>query len=235
MITVPERFKCRSSSLGKLMKSPQSKADKEAGVLSESAKGVVKEYVRDAFGLLKPEIGSKPIRKGNLCELDAIEFLGSYDFCKYERYAGPRLFNDYLTGTPDILFEKSVKDIKCPWSWDTFPMFADDLPKKVKDAGYDWQCVAYMDLAAKPDAEVCFVMMPCPEALVYGDEAAALVDSVVNAPDWMRINRYQLDYEQSKVDEAYERVEQAQPYYKELIAECADRAKVKFRFEGVAA
>ena len=70
--------------------------------------------------------------------------------------------NDYLTGTPDLILEDSVRDIKCSWGVDTFPLLDEDIPNK----DYYWQLMGYMALTGKRKAFLDYCLVDTPEHLI---------------------------------------------------------------------
>ena len=65
----------RSSSVGYLMTEPVTKADKDAGVLSKTAKShLIEIYIAEKYGRRK-DVQTKQMRKGVEVEDDAIELL----------------------------------------------------------------------------------------------------------------------------------------------------------------
>ena len=90
-------LKIRCSQLGLLM----TKA-KSGGGLSETAKGMVKDIVREQFFGVRKNISNKAIEKGIRCEDESIKLLNDFLFTDYVKHVG-RVENDYITGECDIL------------------------------------------------------------------------------------------------------------------------------------
>jgi len=92
----------RASSVGYLMTEPQSKADKEAGLLSKTAqKHLLDVYIAEKYGRRK-DIQTKQMKKGIEVEQDSIDLLSMYlkmPFSKNDQ----RFTNDFITGFPDII------------------------------------------------------------------------------------------------------------------------------------
>jgi predicted phage-related endonuclease len=63
--------------------------------------------------------------------------------------------NDYFVGTPDIITEDSIIDIKTSWDATTFPWFDSELPNK----DYMYQLLAYMDLTGKLNGYVAYCLI----------------------------------------------------------------------------
>ena len=68
----------RSSSVGYLMTEPQSKADKEAGLLSKTAqKYLIEVYIAEKYSRIK-DVQTKQMKKGVEVEDDSIELLNNF-------------------------------------------------------------------------------------------------------------------------------------------------------------
>ena len=92
----------RSSSVGYLMTEPVTKADKEAGILSKTAKShLIEIYIREKYGRIK-DVQTKQMRKGVEVEEEAIDLLGEFLGRKLGKNT-ERFTNDFITGHPDVL------------------------------------------------------------------------------------------------------------------------------------
>ena len=124
----------RASSVGYLMTEPQSKADKEAGLLSKTAqKHLLDVYIAEKYGR-KKDIQTKQMKKGIEVEQDSIELLSMYlkmPFSKNDQ----RFTNDFITGFPDIIDNDRIIDIKSSYDLWTF---IGNIPDKL-DSLYYWQ------------------------------------------------------------------------------------------------
>lgn len=151
----------RSSSLGYLMTEPQSKADREAGVLSKTAqKHLIEVYVAEKYGRRK-DIQTKQMKKGIQVEDESIKLLSKFigkEFYKNEE----RFSNDYITGLPDIITDDCIIDIKS--SYDIWT-FLGNLPDKL-DSLYYWQMMCYMWLTDKPKAKIAYCLSNMPFGMV---------------------------------------------------------------------
>ncbi len=122
-------MKIRCSALGKIMTESRSKSE----VLSQTAKTYIQELVlEDVYGI-KKEFSSRYTDKGNIQEDESIELAArvlDLPFCtKNDEY----FENEFIKGTPDLILEDEIIDIKCSWDGTTFPWFEDELPKAVID------------------------------------------------------------------------------------------------------
>jgi hypothetical protein len=151
----------RASSVGYLMTEPQSKADKEAGLLSKTAqKHLLDVYIAEKYGR-KKDIQTKQMRKGIEVEQDSIELLSMYlkmPFTKNDQ----RFTNDYITGFPDIIDNDRIIDIKSSYDLWTF---IGNIPDKL-DSLYHWQMQSYMWLTGAKSAVIAYCLVNTPENII---------------------------------------------------------------------
>ena len=158
-------FRC--SSLGELFTEPKTKAAKEAGEFSETAKKrCLKEWLNWKYGLTK-ELRNKFVEKGKLVEEEAITILTQVDKAGMYVNNKTRLSNKWITGEWDILKSDIVRDIKSSWDYETF--FAHLLDKKI-DSNYEWQLQGYMMLTGAKSAELVYVLCDTPEHLIEAEK-----------------------------------------------------------------
>jgi hypothetical protein len=144
------------------------------------------------------EFWSKETEKGKLVELDAIKYLDP----SFERYWGDMFEDDYFTGTPDVIHEDRIIDIKAPWTHDTFPRFDETIP----DLNYMYQVQGYMHLTGIKKGTVAYVLMNTPKEL---DRKALDYDFV---PRKHRIKEFHFEYNPSLIDTIKMRVDLCREY-----------------------
>lgn len=151
----------RASSVGYLMTEPQSKADKEAGLLSKTAqKHLLDVYIAEKYGR-KKDIQTKQMKKGIEVEQDSIDLLSMYlkmPFSKNDQ----RFTNDYITGFPDIIDNDRIIDIKSSYDLWTF---IGNIPDKL-DSLYHWQMQSYMWLTGAKSAVIAYCLVNTPESII---------------------------------------------------------------------
>jgi hypothetical protein len=151
----------RASSVGYLMTEPQSKADKEAGLLSKTAqKHLLDVYIAEKYGR-KKDIQTKQMKKGIEVEQDSIDLLSMYlkmPFSKNDQ----RFTNDYITGFPDIIDNDRIIDIKSSYDLWTF---IGNIPDKL-DSLYHWQMQSYMWLTGAKSALIAYCLVNTPESII---------------------------------------------------------------------
>jgi hypothetical protein len=151
----------RASSVGYLMTEPQSKADKEAGLLSKTAqKHLLDVYIAEKYGRRK-DIQTKQMKKGIEVEQDSIDLLSMYlkmPFSKNDQ----RFNNDFITGFPDIIDNDRIIDIKSSYDLWTF---IGNIPDKL-DGLYYWQMQSYMWLTNTKSAIIAYCLVNTPESII---------------------------------------------------------------------
>lgn len=158
-------YKFRCSSLGKLATEPKLKKDKEAGVLSETAK----EYLREIYAEVKygisHDIETSQTLKGTEVEGQSITLLSRFDKKMYSKNK-ERLENDFITGECDIVEEltygRRITDIKSSWNARTYYKHHD----REVDAIYDWQLHGYIFLWNADSARIARVLINTPKWLI---------------------------------------------------------------------
>lgn len=199
-----QNFKIRSSAAGKLMTSARSKSE----LLSETTKTYAKEWLTEQIYGFRKEIKSKYIYKGLVMEDEAIdkaiEWLDLPFAIKNEQH----FENDFIKGTPDLIVDGVVYDIKCSWDAYTFPIFENDIPNK--DYFYQLQC--YMHLTGCTKAVLTYVLLNTPEEVVY--ETPQNYDDLDKK---YRIKTFEIDYDQSVIDTLIERVKLTRKFLETLI------------------
>ncbi len=239
MIT-PETFKTdfsgtlmRCSALGSLMTEPKSKADREAGELSETAKDyLMKTYVFEKYKRTR-DITSKEIRKGNLCEEDSINllsFVSDHIYTKNKK----KLSNEFITGTPDIIEPEGVIDIKTSWDFVSFLM---NLVTPISKSHF-YQLQGYMALTGSETSNLIFCLVNAPEVIVndekkrlfymmnvvteeneeYKEAAAELEFNLTfnNVPPNERVLKFKVDREDAEIEKVYAKVKKCREYLIEI-------------------
>ncbi len=140
---------------------------KDAWELSTTAKTYIKELAKETFYGYTKRIDNKYLEKGIVNEEEAIKALASVHQAPYVKNEERKNLT-WLTGEADIVDKKAgfIIDIKNAWDISTFPAFKEDVNKKVKEAGYDWQQKGYLILWKLKKAFVCYVITDTPAELV---------------------------------------------------------------------
>ena len=199
--------------------------------LSAGAKTYIKElWLEDNYGIRK-EISSKYLDKGNECEHLSIELVES-TMTLGRLYKNDEYFeNDYVKGTPDVVNEECIIDVKTSWSPSTFPFFEDE----VNNNNYEWQLKAYCWLTNIHQAYLSYCLVPTPEMLILDEmrrvswkrgEAGEVSDEVENEvrefhnldsiPIWERVKSFEVYLTGGDIVKIKEKVLLARKYYDSL-------------------
>lgn len=220
-------MKIRCSSLGKIMTSPKTKGE----VLSQTAKTYLKELaIEEKFGIRK-EFSSRYTDKGNIQEDTAIEMASKVLSLPFALKNTEYFENEFIKGTPDLILEDEIIDIKCSWDGTTFPWFEDELPNK----DYFWQLVGYMWLTGKTKARVVYCLVDTPEDIVQDEirrtswkkfeiDVTEETENEVRAKhefshisENKRVRAFQVELNDANIEQVKEKLLHAREYYNELI------------------
>ena len=197
-----KEFKARASAAGKLMTAARSKTE----TLSETTKTYLKDWaVSEIYGYQK-EIKSKYITKGLTKEDEAIdkaiEWLDLDFVLKNEKY----FEDDYFCGTPDIITDDEVIDIKNSWDCWTFPLFDNEI----KNKDYFTQLQVYMHLTGKKRARLVYVLLNTPEEMHWEQQL-----KYDDKPKKLRIKAFSVDYDPLVIESLKEIVIESRKYINE--------------------
>jgi hypothetical protein len=151
-----EDFKINASSCGKIM------GKKGLGKTGET---FINEKLVEGIFDRKKEFDNKFTIKGDLAENGSIQYisdiLGYSDIIKNEE----KFDNEWMKGTPDVIMEDKIIDVKNSWDCFTFPFFNTEVPKM----DYYWQAQVYMELVGLPEYELIYILMDTPIHLIERD------------------------------------------------------------------
>lgn len=220
-------MKIRCSSLGKIMTNPKSKGE----VLSQTAKTYIKELVIEETLGIRKEFSSRYTDKGNIQEDTAIEMASKVLNLPFALKNTEYFENDFIKGTPDLILEDEIVDIKCSWDGTTFPWFEDELPNK----DYYWQMVGYMWLTGRTKARIVYCLVDTPEDIVQDEirrtswkkfeiDVTEETETEVRAKhefshisENKRVRTYLVGLTEEDIAKVSERILEAKKYYDELI------------------
>lgn len=133
-------------------------------LMGETSKGLVREcWIKETFGREK-FITTPAMQKGTMVESDSLDLLEKVTGKKFFKNQ-KQLENDFITGTPDVIGEDVVIDIKS--SWDIFTFAGIDEDKAKRD--YFWQLAGYAWLTGKNKVCLTYVLVDTPD-LIMNDE-----------------------------------------------------------------
>lgn len=209
----PPTFRCRCSALGPLMTPSRSKS----GGLSATAMSMLTLWYKEQLYGRRKEISSKYMTKGNDCEDASIEYLNKLDGTDYKK--NEQYFeDDIMHGTPDVIGEDIIIDIKNSWDFTTFPLFSKEIPSKE----YMWQVQGYMMLTDKHKAQVVYTLMDLPDEQIeqewrksggYGSyEDFVASHKYDGLADNLRVKRFDFEYDAEMADQIRDKVEEARKF-----------------------
>lgn len=189
-----QTFKIRASASGKIMTNPRSKSED----ISQTTISYVEDWLKERIYGYQKEIGSKYINKGNALEVVAIDSVIDWLDLKMVLKNEVSLEDDYFTGTPDLILDDEVIDIKCSWDAYTFPLFDTEIPTK----DYFYQLQVYMHLTGKRKARLCYVLLDTPEQLTYETPR-----SYEGMDIKYRLKTFEVVYDASVIEDLQQRIE----------------------------
>ena len=220
-------MKVRCSALGRIMTEPRSKSE----VLSQTAKTYIQELVLEDMYGIKKEFSSRFTDKGTIQEDLSIELAArvlDLPFCtKNDEY----FENDFIKGTPDLVLDDEIIDIKTSWDGSTFPWFSEELPTK----DYYWQIMGYMWLTGRKNGRIVYCLVDTPEDIVLDEirrtswkkfelEVTEETEKEVRAkhefnhiPENLRVKEFKVEYSEESVNKIIEKIGAAKEYYSILV------------------
>jgi len=229
--TNPILFRCHNAH--DLLTEPKSKADKEAGLMAETSKTMIRKmWLKNNYGYKEPLV-TEAVLKGLLCEQDGMGLAQEVVGGEFRRRYGINLCNNYITGTPDIVLknEDYVEDIKISENLATF--FDAELTPRYETQG---QC--YMWLTGKKKYRLIYCLVPSPPEFVidaqrrmffkFGcDESNAdYIEAynqiehnnnlILSMPAKDRVKVFEFGYNESTIERLKIQIEKARNYYQTL-------------------
>tara|TARA_R100001480_G_scaffold103108_1_gene106207 strand:- start:103 stop:756 length:654 start_codon:yes stop_codon:yes gene_type:complete len=214
-------LKIRASQVGKVMTSSRSKGD----VLSKTAKSYLEQLAKEELLGVRTEFSSKYTDKGNIVEDDAIALVEKVNDMGFLYKNEEHFSNDYVTGTPDVLTDSVLIDVKSSWNVDTFPMF----DKELKNKDYYYQLQAYMWLTGKTESYLSYCLVNTPKFIIkaevrklhkprYSDIKAIILKHKFNADtEKRRVKSFKVELDLEVIGQIKERIEVCREYYNNLI------------------
>lgn len=199
-----ESFKIRASASSNLIPNARAKGE----VLSQQTKTYAQTWLKECIYGVKNEFSSKYTEKGLLLEdlaIDkAISWLDIPFALKNEKY----FEDDYFTGSPDLILDDEVIDIKCSYDCFTFPLFDSELPTK----DYFYQVQVYMHLTGKKKARVVYLLLNTPETI----ESWKAKHDYDNIDKKYRIKYFKVNYDPKVIKELIFKVTEVRKYLKSI-------------------
>jgi hypothetical protein len=219
-------MKIRASQIGKIMTSPKTKGE----LLSKTAKTYIHELIlREKYGINK-EFSSRYTDKGNQVEDIAIAMANEVLDVGFIYKNSEYFQNDWITGTPDVITDEILLDVKCSWDATTFPFFETEIPTK----DYFYQLQGYMWLTGKTESLLIYCLVDTPLEIVEDeirrahwkfhklDEDLELRQEIeckhifANIPMNKRIKIFEVKRDEKVIEQIKEKIEVARLYYDSL-------------------
>lgn len=198
-----KEFKIRASAAGKLMTKPRSKSE----VLSKTTKSYLEEWTKEQIYGVRKNIQSKYLTKGNEVEDDAIKYASAEKGWLFAEKNEEYFEDEFFCGTPDVILEDKIIDIKSSWDCFSFPLFYNAIPNK----DYYYQLQVYMHLTGKRKAQLVYVLMNTPEELTFEES-----HNYSEISSDYRIKIFDVDYDKYAIHHLTEKVADSRDYIKQL-------------------
>lgn len=190
-------FRIHCSQIGKIMSNAKTK-----GELSATCKTFLMEwYAND-----REQIHSKYIMKGNLVEIDLIDFMAEQIGLGMAEKNEVTVHNEWMVGTCDVITNHLIVDVKAAWSRKTLQQQAIEG----MNPDYEWQGRGYMALYERPTFIVFHGLMNTPEEANYDGEV--VYDDLPDNERWVA---YQVQRDVTIEQQIIQRVIQCREWLEE--------------------
>lgn len=190
-------FKCRASASGALLTNPRSKSE----TLSETTKTYLKEWATEQIFGYKKDISNKYLERGIQQEDEAIDFAIQVLDLPFAIKNEKTFEDDLFVGTPDLIVNDTVYDIKCSWNCHTFPYFETEIPTP----GYFSQLQVYMHLTGLKKACLTYVLLD-----------NDVIGHTYQVSKEMRIKTFEIEYQPELIETLSLRVQECRNFLNQL-------------------
>lgn len=192
-------FKARASAAGNLMVMPRGKTE----TISKTTQSYLQDWAKEHIYGIRKQIKSKYIDKGLTNEDYAIDQAINMLDLPFVLKNVESFEDDYFTGTPDIVTDSEVLDIKCSWDAFTFPLFAEQIPTD----DYFYQLQVYMHLTGRKTARLVYVLTDTPAEMQWGE-----IVTYEHVADKFKIKKFTVKYQPEVIEQLQQRVIAAREY-----------------------
>ena len=219
--------KIRCSAIGRIMTSSKTKGEQ----LSKTTKTYIQELaLENKYGVVK-EFSSKYTDKGNEVENESIALTMDVLNLGFIYKNNDHFSNEWIKGTPDVINNEILLDVKSSWDATTFPFFATDIPNK----DYYYQLQGYMWLTDKQTSLLCYCLINTPLQIVEDevrrehwkqyaiDESKEIRDFVEakhnfnHIPKEKKVKVFEIERDEDTINEIKEKVKLCREYYNQII------------------
>lgn len=134
---------------------------------------------------------SKYIDKGNMSEPECIGFMANVLDFGIAQKNQQTFENDFMVGTPDVIFPECVVDVKSPW--DILNLHSNIYGMNYE---YRWQLLGYMVLTRKNRAILFYGLMDTDESVNFGEDVI-----YSDLPDNQRWIAYEIRRSESEIQD----------------------------------
>jgi GH43 family beta-xylosidase len=163
-------------------------------------------WLKEQIYGVRKEVYSKAMERGTKMENISIDNAILWMNIPFIQKNEQTFEDEYFTGTPDLLLEKTVIDIKTSWDCFTFPLFDTEISHK----DYYYQLQTYMHLTGLKNAILCYILIDTPET--YNNTAI----TYKKIESKYRYKPFEFNYDESVIKELQNRVIKAREYIEYL-------------------
>lgn len=193
--------------------------------LGKTGQNYLQTWYKEKLYNRRKEFSNKYTEKGLIMEDNSIDFVAEQlDYgmlIKNEDFFS----NDFMKGTPDVILNDHIIDVKNSWDCFTFPLFETEI-----DNAYYWQAQVYMELVGVEKYKLIYTLMDTPMHLIEKeayfwcknngmdelDEAVLnkFIDKMTykNIPDIQKIKVFDIERNQEDIYNIVSRVEESRNY-----------------------
>jgi hypothetical protein len=198
-------FKIRASAVGQIMTNPRTKAE----TLSQTCITYLQTWIKEQIYSVQYEVKSKYLTKGLDVESVAIDYYAEQMGLGFVLPNTDFFSCNFCMGTPDLIHDGIVYDLKSSWDCFTFPLFDTEPDKK-----YYGQLQIYMHLTELKKAKLVYTLQNTPDELEWSEPK-----DYSNIAAKYRIKEFEFDYDPEYILAVSERVELCQEYINQITAE----------------
>lgn len=203
-----KQFKARASAAGILLT--------RDGVNSKTVQTYLQDWVKEQIYGYQKRIDNKYLSKGIDLEDEAIDFTVKALDLPFIMKNEKQFEDDFFTGTPDIILENEIIDIKSSWSCWTFPLFDTMFQASGKPyadfRNYYIQGQIYMHLTGRKLHSVVYCLLNTPEELISWEE----LHDYSQIDEKYRFRRIKFEYNPEVIEELQGLVLEAREYIENL-------------------
>jgi hypothetical protein len=137
-------------------------SSRKKGELSETTKNYLLELYLEKVERRKKILQNKYLTKGTFREDESIDLYTSVYNDEFILKNKKTFENEFVKGTPDLIFKNKIVDIKT--SWDIFTFLKSDAKE------YYWQLQAYMWLTGREKGQIAFCLINNTEEAIMSEQ-----------------------------------------------------------------